>query len=441
MSVRSRLPPRRATVPATVFVVLSVIFLLTVSRAVSLDVWTANLASWSIGTTGSPWPDLGEHQRLEVNPWRPAWVLVTDRGEVIGRAPGVIAAGVPAYWVAGVLGFDEMSTVPGGVTAALMTAAAATILFVTTRAHVGDRVAGAGAVTFALATPIWTVSASGLWPHTLTVLGIVGMAWSAQRERWWLVGLFGGVALWGRLHAAVICAVLGLVLAWSRRRPGIAITTGAVSSVALAALSLWNHWMYGSWDPSAAYDVGAFADRARGHLIDLPNHLGFWLSPGRGMLVWTPLLVVLAAALVRGWRDLPDWSRALVVGGLVYTGLQLTLNRYSGGGTFFGYRVGLEMLACLAPALILTVHRAGPVARRVAGPVIAVQFAVFLIGSLSDPRMFGAAEYRWYRNDFLWLLADRPGPLGVVLAVGLLLGVLAVRAWHRLPGPGVPRDQ
>lgn len=423
------------------FVALSAIYLLTVSRYVSLDVWTANLASWSIGTTGSPWPDLGEHRRLEVNPWRPAWVLVTERGEVIGRAPGVIAAGVPAYWIASVVGFDEMSTVPGGVTAALMTAAAATILFACTRPRVGDRIAGAGAATFALATPVWTVSASGLWPHTLTVLGIVGMAWAAKGERWWLVGLFGGVALWGRLHAAVICAVVGLVLAWSRRRPGIAITTGAVSGVAVAAMSLWNHWMYGSWDPSAAYEVSAFTDRARGHLIDVPNFLAFWLSPGRGMLVWTPLLLVLAAALVRGWRELPDWSRAMVVGGLAYTVLQLTLNRYSGGGTFFGYRVGLEMLACLAPALVLSAHRAGPVARRVVGPVIVFQFGVFLIGSVSDPRLFGAADYRWYRNDFLWLLGDNPVPVGAVFAVALLLGALVVRAWNRLPAPIPLRDR
>ncbi len=66
-----------------------------------------------------------------------------------------------------------------------------------------------------------------MWTHPVTLLGIGGMAWAASRDRWWLVGLFGGVALWGRLHTALIVAILGLAVAVARRRPRIALQAGS----------------------------------------------------------------------------------------------------------------------------------------------------------------------------------------------------------------------
>ncbi len=112
--------------------------------------------------------------------------------------------------------------------------------------------------------------------------------------------------------------------------------------------------MYGTWDPTAAYDAGAFADYAAAHPISLVNQLGFWVAPDRGIFVWTPATLLLLPALVRSWRRLPDWSTSLVWGGLAYTVMQGVLNRFWGGDVFYGYRLGLEMLACAAPALALS---------------------------------------------------------------------------------------
>lgn len=416
--------------PFALFAFLSALYVATMGHALSFDVYAANLMSWNLGIHGSPFVELADFPKLNEWPTRDVWIVKdADGQDVIGRSSGVIAVAVPAYWVAGLLGFDEMSTRPGAISAALMTAASVTLLFTLLRSRIGGREALLAAGIFGLTTPVWSVAADGMWPHTVTVFGIIGMAWAADRERWWLVGLFGGVALWGRLHAAVICAVVGLLLAWWRRDPRLALRVATMSGGLLVLASVWTYWVYGTWNPTAAYRVGSFTDNARQSPLDLVNQLGLWISPGRGMLLWTPLLLVLAAALVRGWRELPDWSRALVIGGAVYTLAQLTLNRYTGGGSFFGYRIGLEMLACLAPALALTAHRMGAIARRWFAPVAIVQFAVFAAGAISNPAMFPDADDRWTRNEFIWWVGQEPVLVTLVVAMAGALGGVVWRMW------------
>jgi alpha-1,2-mannosyltransferase len=284
-------------------------------------------------------------------------------------------------------------------------------------------------------TPIWSVAANGIWPHTITVLGIAGCGWASSTRRWWLVGLFGGVVLWGRLHAALIVAVLALYIAWRRRDPAIALKVGGVGAVALALICAWSRWMYGTWSPTASYDTTVFEDFARDHRIDLVNQLGMWVSPDRGILIWTPLVVVLLVPLVRSWSSLPDWTRGLVLGGLAYTILQASLNRFSGGEVFYGYRLGLEMLACLVPALALSARNVGPVARLLLGPVIALQFVAVAVGASTD-RFFVPADEVWHENAFRSaLLANQPVLLAtLLLAVGV--AILVQRRLRSAPSRG-----
>ncbi|MBM7515399.1 hypothetical protein [Nocardioides nitrophenolicus] len=420
------------------FAALVVVYVATMGRALSFDVFAANLASWHIAETGSPFVDLTDFPKLNNWPTREIWIVeAADGRDVIGRSSGVIAAAVPAYRLAGLLGFHDMDTVPASVTAAVLTAAAVTLLYVVLRRRLAQREALLAALLFGLTTPVWSVAADGMWPHTVTVFGIMGMAWAADRERWWLVGVFGGITLWGRLHAAVICAVVGLLLAWWRRSPAIAAKVAMTSGALLALTCLWSHWMYGTWSPTAAYRIGDFTANVEQSPVDVVNQLGLWISPGRGMLWWTPLLLVLGFALVRGWRDLPDWSRALVVGGAGYTLAQLMLNRYTGGGSFFGYRIGLEMLACLTPALALSAHRMGRVARRLFAPVAVLQLAVFAAGAVSSPALFPDADDRWTRNEYLWWLGERPLFVGLVSGGAAVIGIVVWRMWT---DPDLKRD-
>ena len=141
---------------------------------------------------------------------------------------------LPAYWIAQA---DSMTVIPGVMAAALACALGIMMMFLGD-AHAGPRTRHAlvACGVLAFATPVWTVAADAVWPHTVTVLGIGGMAWASATRRWWLVGLFGGVTLWGRLHAAIIVAVVGLLLGWWRRSPRITLVIAAWSA---ASCWLW----------------------------------------------------------------------------------------------------------------------------------------------------------------------------------------------------------
>jgi len=420
--VRRRL--RSGLVPLLLFLVAALVYGLTIAHdVISLDVWSANFGSWHLAQAGNPWLEGIRVPGLDDNPLRHEWVLDVHGHTVIGRSPGVIAAALPAYWLAG---SGPFSITPGGLTAAVLTAASVTLLFLALRRRLTVPQSLLSAGVFGFATPVWTVAANGMWPHTITVLGICGMAWAASGDRWWWVGFFGGITLWGRLHAALIVAVLGLLVGVRRRSPVIVTEVGLVSGVFLALISVWTHWMYGTWDPTASYDTSPFTDYAADHRFSLVNQLGFWISPDRGIFVWTPLTLLLLPALVRSWRTLPDWSRALVWGGLSYTVLQGGLNYFWGGDVFYGYRLGLEMLASSAPALAFSAVRMGRVARALFGPLLGIQAFVTGYGALHDSAWL-AGNQVWHHNAFEVAARHDGAVTWVLLVLAALAGLLAQR--------------
>jgi hypothetical protein len=432
-STEQRAGRRRWLLPVGILVGCFCVYALTISRGHNLspDVWIADFGSWHLAHTGNPWIEGISLPGFDHNPLRHDWIVDVNGHSVVGRTPGVIAAAVPAYLL---FRPAHMTTVPGGLTAALLMACAVVLMYDALRRKMERRDALLTALAFGFATPVWSIAANGMWPHTVTVLGIAGMVWAATTDRWWLVGIFGGVTLWGRLHAAVIVAVLGLLVGWRRRDAMIVVRVGVASGAFLVAMSFWTHWMYGSWNPTASYDAGAFADYAKENPFNLVNQAGMWVSPARGFFVWTPVALLLLPALVRAWGNLPDWSRALIYGGLVYTVLQAMLNRFSGGDFSYGYRLTLEMLACSTPALALSVRYAGPWARRLLGPLLALQTVAIATGAVTDKFFVGDAG-RWRENPFV-LVLEQIG-VGSVLFVALTLGVgaLAGRIWGRTGAP------
>ncbi|NYJ01960.1 alpha-1,2-mannosyltransferase [Nocardioides thalensis] len=425
--------------PLALFAVVATTYLATISADPSPDVYSADFAAAHIARTGDPVPDISEFPALDDNIIRETWIVETADGrEAIGRAPGVIAASVPAYFV---MRPDGLSAIPGGVTAALLTAGSVTLLFLTLRRRAGTRLALVAAGLLGLGTPMWSVAADGMWPHTLTAFGIVGMAWAASRDddawwQWWVVGLFGGVVLWGRLHAALICAVVGVGVALARRRPAVAVRVGLASGAMLGLMSVWTRWMYGSWDPSSGYRSGDFTGGVADRLTDWVNFSGFWVAPDRGLLIWTPVLLVMAVPLARAWRGLPDWSRALLVGGVLYLLAQGLLVRFSGGDAFYGYRTSLELVVCATPALALSAGEMRRVARALFVPAALLQLALIAPGAITDNLGLPVAEV-WHENAFVGGALHRPVvtlvPAGAVLLLGLMMLVVDRRVGRSLP--------
>lgn len=406
--------------------VVLVAYLATMSvHQLDIDVYSANLASWRIAGTGTPWL---EHVRSSFDPglWHRLWIATNPAGhETAYRSPGVIAVAVPAYLIAGATASaSSFSMLPADVTAAVLTAAAVLMLMASLHGLVGTTTRVVVGLATGLATPYWSVSANWLWAHSLTDFALAGVAWSARRERWWLLGVFGGIGLWGRFHVAIVVAILGLGLAWMRRSPRIAVVVGSIGLAFTAAACVWDHWMYQSWSPLGGYGTPGQYAAAAGHasrLHQVWNEAGLLVSPDRGLLVWTPVLVLLLPAVVRGWRDAPDWTRLLALGGLAYLFAQGLIDVFSGGYGFYGYRLGLETLTCLVPLYAVTVHRAGRAARSLLAPVLGVQLAAFLIGGTTLTFYVPMADA--WRDNALWLALREFPVLWVLIAlvVGLCL--------------------
>lgn len=412
---------------------LSVVYGATATRddSASVDTWTAALSAWRIATTGDPAVTAQDVAPIRAD-MRWVWLSEDARGEtVVARAAGPVVAALPAYWL---VRPATMTAWPAALTAAALTALAMLLLWGSLSGLMRLRDATLAVVAVALTTPVWSVAADAMWPHTVTLVGVAGMAWAARRERWWLVGLFGGVALWGRLHAAVIVAVLGVALALRRREPGVAVAAGLPAIGALGALCVWNRWVFDSWSPTAAYEVPRFAEYAGHHLLDPVNQLGFLLAPDRGLLVWTPALVLLAPALVRSWRTIPDPFRWLLLGGVAYTLTQTLLNRFSGGDAFYGYRIGLELLVCSAPALAVSARDAGRWARRLLGPVLACQAVAIGVGAVV-PGLYLEHARIWTSNAFAVVVAHQPLVLAVVLLLAVGIAELVRRMWFASARP------
>lgn len=416
--------------------VLFLVYATTSARTlVNDDVYGAGLASWRIASTGEPWLEGVATEEIGITRTHDGWAVVAANGHLVNpRSPGVVAAGTPAYWLSGAgTDPDDFSLAPGALTAALLAALTGMLLFLTISRSVSQPVSLLVVATFAVATPMWSVAGNGVWTHTVTTLGIVGMAWAADRGKWWLVGLFGAIGLWGRVHVALIVAILGLGLAIARRQPRIAVTIGAVSVTGMGLASVWSHWMYGTWSPTGGYSgedyLTVVSDGGLGTVSGIfINELAMWVSLDRGILIWTPLIALMSPALVRSWSHLPDWSRFLLIGGLIYTFTQAYFSEFHGGDGFYGYRHGLEFLAAATPALALSVPRLGSVGRAAAGPLISIQFAAIAVGAMSEG-FFVFRDMAWRENAF-WLALTHAPAVWVWLGIMTLVGVLGARVWR-----------
>lgn len=423
--------------PLVLFLATFTIFALTACRSYThIDAHAATVESWRIAATGTPWLEGSMDRLMREN----KYIGEAPNGHVVGkRMAGPVLAGIPFYLLLNRSpDVESFSRVPGGIAAAGWTAGAVLLMFLALRPRLGTRLSLGSAVVFAFGTPTWSVSANMLWTHPVTQLGLAGAAFAASRSRWWLAGVFLGVGMLGRPHVALVAALLGLGLAWSKRdlRPLVQVAVPTIG--ALGVLLVWNHWMFGGWSIGGAYShqaedaAAGFHGSAEwsGRFPQLTNLLGFFLSPDRGFLVWTPAVLLLVPAIRRGWREIPVWSKLLALGGLAYTVAQLRINYFPGGDGFYGYRHGLELLTCLVPLLGFALPWAGTSARRLLPVVAAMQVGAIMLGAVSESFLLGIDDV-WTDNSLWYALREVPATAGTWMALWVMVGVVVSVMVHR----------
>jgi hypothetical protein len=315
-----------------------------------------NISAWSLGTRGTlALPDHFEGAH--------AWLVEGKDGNVYSnRFPGPILWAAP-FHAAGerVMQRGEpdhpvfLNFAPGGVAAATVTALAVGASFLVFRRLADRRLAVGASLVLAFGTGVWSVSADAMWAHGLTHLTLILGVLAAADGRNVRAGAAFAASVLARPHTAVVAAVVGLWSGWRSRRVRPVVVIGVVSGLGVVALAIYSQALFGTWQPIAGYRSTAITAAATtGPLLFLERAVLTLGHPARGVLIYTPFLLVFAPFLHHGWRASPWWVRAAALGGCLYLVVQLLVNTWTGGSGFFGSRLTLETLVLAAPLLLRT---------------------------------------------------------------------------------------
>lgn len=323
------------------------------------------------------------------------------------------------------------------IVAALVTALAGVVFFALARRLLAPGWSLAVALTGALGSQLWSVTSRVLWSHTwgvlLLALALYALLWDEDRDDTrhggsWLGGVLIASALsWAffvRPTAVAFALPITVYLLVRRRwRAWPFLATGLGWWVAFLVHS---HVVYGQWLPG--YYLRANLQRPATLGIGLAANL---VSPGRGLLVYSPWILLVVWLLVRHRERLRH--RGLVVTALAATALHVLIvsgNRNWWAGSCYGPRFTTEtvplwvLLATVAWRAALDADAASgrrwPSAWRtaVAGLLVVTGATLHGAGALSHSwegwnelpvplRLQPTRVFAWREAQFLWALDPR----------------------------------
>jgi hypothetical protein len=256
------------------------------------------------------------------------------------------------------------------------------------------------ALSAAFGTPIWSSASRSLWPQTWAVLLTM-------------------IAIWILLSDSIRPFLLATVLAWSCLvRPQVIPDVAAITGYVLVRYERPVFWRYvatgACWTiPVCAmmlfFTGGLFSAYYRPGMLDFPCRFwqrlyGVLLSPSRGLVVFSPVVLVPIYLTIRYWKVLPE--RRLAILASVIIGMHLAMLsswiKWWGGGSY-GPRLLLEampwfvLLAILGIAAFLE-DESLSVRRRLVMGSIAV-LAVAASGATNAPGALTANSVGWRHLD------------------------------------------
>ena len=282
-------------------------------------------------------------------------------------------------------------------TASLLAAAAAALLYLLLRRRAPPRDALLLALAFAFGTDTWMIGSQALWQHGLAELLLAGalllVTGPCTTRRALAAGVLLGLIVANRPPDGLLAAAVGLYgLRWAGRRT-VWLAAGAAVPVALVVI--YNL-------AATGYLAGAYA---------IPSHRGFFrngllegtagllFSPARGLLVFSPFLLLVPAGFRRALRDRDTRLLTLAAGAAVLATILLYAKTDWRGGKAWGPRFLTDLLPLLLwmlPPGLAALRRAGRAAFVAA---VCAAVAVQVVGAF------------WYRGaSDAAIFATRRGP-------------------------------
>jgi len=296
------------------------------------------------------------------------------------------------------------SAFAGKLAASLLSALAAGVLFLAVSRRWPAATALGTALVFALGTTVWATS-QGLWQHPAVVLflslALLFVLRAADGQERWAgrAGLPLALAVAARHADAPLVAVfaLGIAVRWPRRLP--AFVLWALPAVAFVAL-------YGATYLGSPLRQAFPGAASRFTTPWGLGQLGLLVSPGKGLLWFTPVALIAAVGLVQAWRFGERWLATTL--GLALAVQLVFLGRWGEwhGGECWGPRLLTGAMPLLIVFLPWGLERL-PTLGRIA---IVLSIGVQALGAF-------AYDYRWERlhqrppnpaHPELWSLAESP---------------------------------
>jgi hypothetical protein len=343
----------------------------------------------------------------------PTWIGIPDRDELAANLLSKLAASIMA------------------ALSAVAVFAASKRLLSTTKESVAlddrqvareTRVALLAALAYGLGTSVWSTAGLAIWTHTPAVLGYAVALWALTAARPGVAGLAAAAAAIARPATAPAVALLGMYLAHraivrgQRQQHWNDLARFAVSAavVGLAGV-LYNYWLFGNAVGGAPFRTEYWVDELgsagmfSGSL--LAGTAGLSVSPSRGILIFSPIVLIAFAGAIRVWRSAAASDALLLArySSLAALAIFLTYSKFIvwWGGHGYGPRYltdampFLGLLFAARFAALTEVKKRAPLLRAAAGTVLIYSVLVQAIGALCWPSAWTLNDNPPYRYR-LW---------------------------------------
>ncbi len=401
-------------------------------RRLQIPVWERMIID------GTPADALHRDGKLRMDGSPYYFVVRAPGGEWIGsEPPGAALAAAPLFKLLTLpdTAASLRNVVPlvaqSKLVAAFFTAVTAAIVFLIAARWLGTARGLLVAAIFGLGTCAWSLGSQALWAQTamqpFVALGIDQFFRLRDGRRGFAVttGLALGCAVCVRSTSLFVLVAIGAYLLATDRKALALCIAGALPP--LAVLAAYNARHFGSPFVEAHMTMGTAVAVAKTGSPDLwstplwQGALGLLVSPARGLLVYSPILVLSFVGAYHALRD-AGWRpfAPLVVAAAVVMAMRFKWFDWWGGFSY-GYR---PLMDAIVPLTLLTIPALGArrfdgrAARAFVAVALAWSIAVQWIGTAYDSQSWdrhGGTDTRVNRNvddpkfrDRLWSLTDTP---------------------------------
>ncbi len=320
------------------------------------------------------------------------YAVCSKRGIFAGTSPGMLLIALPSFAVSRLVGAELREPAAlwrlGKWTSSWLAGALLALFFCLAR-KLGS-FSGAVEATAFLGTgsALWSVIGQGLWSHGGVCLGLlVALAFTFRKREGFTngvgIGLAFGMMFACRVTAAPIIAILTLWLYFSRRRDFLGAVVGV--TIALALLALYLFALYGH--PLGPQYLGAASSDRKIFSVAyfLSAFPGLLFSPGTGLLVYQPWLLLLGVGLmhkVRATAAAPKFWAGACLAAFVSQLLLYSFFIDWHGQWCWGSRYLSEGIPLLALVLVpILSHEATKTFRRTAYALGVLAFLIHLNGT------------------------------------------------------------